>query len=245
MIGSFVLHDLRYLRKGLILIICGLFNLSVFAQTGKPINLDEISQKNVRKYIASRSIDQMDDFSSIQPSWKKETAESDFHVIEKEFFFRQKLSDIWSFYREASSYEMWNGRSVKFGLLLLKHQNSVIYSGNKSFPAIDTGQIYFLDVKLLKGILNVPLAFEITGIDQEHKIIELSYIDHNTSRGKQTLQFFDNGDGRTRIVHLSYFKSESAIRDDYLYPYFHEKFIMEFHRNMRKLYRNKLSKNSI
>ena len=69
--------------------------------------------------------------------------------------------------------------------------------------------------------------------------MEISYIDNNKSRGKQTIQFFDNGDGCTRIVHLSYFKSESSLRDNLLYPYFHNKFIREFHGNMRKLIKNK------
>jgi len=229
------------LRIFLLIFFFGLLQLPAFSQSHKTIILNDIPQRNVRKYIKSRSIDQMEDFSAIRPSWKKETAESDFYVIEREYYMKFKLSDVWNFYRDASSFEMWNGRYIKFGLLIYKPANSVIYSGNSSFPAIDTGQVYFLDVKLLKGFLNVPLAFEITRIDPVLRIIELSYIEHNTSRGKQTLQFFERGDGQTRIVHLSYFRSESSVRDAYLYPYFHEKFIMQFHRNMRKLFKRSRS----
>jgi len=229
------------IRKIFLIILSGLFSLALYSQKPETIILTDIPQKNVRKYIKSRSINQMEDFSNIRPSWKKETSESDFYVIEREFYLKFKLSDVWNFYRDASTFEMWNGRFIKFGLLISKPANSVIYSGNTSFPAIDTGQVYFLDVKLLKGLLNVPLAFEITRIDPVQKIVELSYIEHNTSRGKQTLQFFDRGDGRTRIVHLSYFRSESSVRDAYLYPYFHEKFIMQFHRNMRRLFKRSRS----
>jgi hypothetical protein len=129
---------------------------------------------------------------------------------------------------------MWNGHSVRFGLLISKCSNSVIYKNNPLFPDIDTGQVYFLDMRLLKGLLNVPAAFEITNIDQKQQMVEFSYIDNNTSLGKQTIQFFDNGKDCTRIVHRSYFKSESALRDDF-YPCFHNKFIKEFHRNMKHI----------
>jgi len=228
-------------RKILLICISVLFLSPLFSQKHQKIILSDIPQKNIRRYIVSRSIDKMDDFSGIHASWKKGSAESDFSVIEREFYMKFKLSDVWEFYRKASTYKMWNGRSIRFGLLISKRSNMVVYAGNTSFPAIDTGQVYFLDVKLLKGILNVPLAFEITKIDPDLKIVELSYIENNISTGKQTLQFFDRGDGHTRIVHLSYFKSESGIRDEYLYPYFHEKFIMEFHRNMRHLFRKSRS----
>ncbi len=225
------------IRIIILICFCGLLHLPLLSQTHKAIILNDIQQKNVRKYIKSRSIDKMEDFSAIHPSWKKETSESDFNVIEREYYLKFKLSDVWNFYRRSSSFDMWNGRSIKFGLLISKKSNSVIYSDNTSFPAIDTGQVYFLDVKLLKGILNVPLAFEIIKIDSGLKIVELSYIENNVSRGKQTLQFFDRGGGETKIVHLSYFKSGSAVRDVYLYPYFHEKFIVQFHRNMKHLFK--------
>jgi hypothetical protein len=89
----------------------------------------------------------------------------------------------------------------------------------------------------MKGLFNIPVAFEIITIDQKKQIMEISYIDNNKSLGKQTIQFFDNGDGSTKIVHLSYFKSESAFRDSFLYPHFHNKFIREFHGNMKQLIR--------
>jgi len=66
-------------------------------------------------------------------------------------------------------------------------------------------------------------------------VVEFSYIDDNKAKGKQVIEFFDNGSGSTRIVHRSYFKSESSFRDRILYPPFHKKFIREFHRNMGQI----------
>jgi hypothetical protein len=91
-----------------------------------------------------------------------------------------------------------------------------------------------MNLRLLKGILNVPVAFEIINIDPGKLVVELSYIEGNKTRGKQTLHFFDNGDGRTRIVHMSYFKSDSFVRDAFFYPLFHKKFIREFHNVMKQ-----------
>jgi hypothetical protein len=131
--------------------------------------------------------------------------------------------------------EMWNGKSVRFGVLLSKGTNTVINSYNSSFHEIDTGDVYFLNLKLLKGLLNVEVAFEIITIDLKQRIMEFSYIDNNKSLGKQSIQFLDNGAGKTKIVHLSYFKSKSSVRDNVFYPVFHKKFIREFHKNMSSL----------
>jgi hypothetical protein len=215
------------------------FSLQACFSQGNPrIHLDEIPQRRIRNYIVSRNIDKMDDFSLIHPSWNKEIIESDYKVIEKTFFLKSGLSSVWNFYQHASTFKMWNAKSIRFGLLITKCTNSVVYPKNPSCPEVDTGQVYFLNIKLMKGIFNIPVAFEIITIDQTHRIVEFSYIDNNKSRGKQSMQFFNDGEGRTRIVHRSFFKSESAFRDNFLYPYFHKKFIRGFHKNMKQLIKN-------
>lgn len=201
----------------------------------KKINLEEIPQRKIRKYIVSRSIDKMDDFSLIHASWTKGIIESNFSIVEKSFFLNSDLSDVWECYRHANSIRMWNGKSVRFGLLISKISNTVSYTSKTLFHEIDTGDVYFLNLKLLKGIFNIQVAFEIIKIDQSKRIMEFSYLDNNKSLGKQSIQFFDNGPGRTRIVHRSYFRSNSQIRDEIFYPYFHKKFIREFHKNMSHL----------
>jgi len=210
-------------------------SLSCFSQRHTTIDLNEIHQKQVRKYIHSRAIDQMQDFSLIHASWKKQIKESDFHINERIFFLKSSLSDVWEFYRHANLVKSWNGHSVRFGLLIAKSSNSVFYANTSVCPEVDTGQVYFLNLGLLKGLIHIPVAFEIINIDPLTDKLEFSYLEDNKSRGKQSLQFFDNGDGRTRIIHTSYFKSNSRLRDDLLYPYFHKRFIREFHRNMGQL----------
>ena len=222
-----------------LMFVFGFSSLSGVSQTLKRINLEDIPQRKVRKYIASREIDTMHDFSSIHDSWKKGIIESDFKVNEKIFYLKYKLSDVWECYWHANPFKTWDGKSVRLELLISKSLNTVVYTNNSFFPEIDTGQVYFLNLKLMKGLFNVPVAFEIINIDPKLQIVEISYIDNNKSQGKQTIQFFDNGEGSTRIVHRSYFKSDSWLREDLFYPYFHKKFIKEFHRNMKQLIKSK------
>lgn len=228
----------RNFKLIILLMIFGFCMFPGFSQ-GPKINIEDIPQRKIRNYIVSNSIDKMDDFSSIHASWKKDIHESDFNIIEKTFFLNYDLSDSWEFYRHANTLKMWNGNTIRFGLLLSKCTNSAINIINSSFHEIDTGDVYFLNLKLFRGLFNVEVAFEITRIDSKQKIMEFSYIDNNKSLGKQTIQFFENGSGKTKIIHRSYFKSDSKIRDKLFYPYFHKKFINEFHRNMCKLIKNR------
>jgi len=175
----------------------------------------------------------MDDYSSIHASWKKDNHESDYNTVIKTFYLKSPLSDVWGYYTHSNPVRMWDGECVRFGLMISKYSNSVFYKDNSSFPLIDTGQVFFLGLRLMNGLINVPVAFEMINIDQDQKIVEFSYLDDNKSLGKQTIQFFDNGNGRTKIIHTSYFKSGSSFRDKVFYPYFHKRLIKEFHGNMK------------
>ena len=85
------------------------------------------------------------------------------------------------------------------------------------------------------GIYNVPVAFEFITVDSVQKVIEFSYIEGNKSSGVQQIKFLDMGGNRTKILHISYFKSNSPFRDRWLYPFFHIKIVNNFHRNMKRL----------
>lgn len=208
------------------------------SQSNNCIDLNEIPQKKVRKYIHSRDIDTMNDFSSIHASCKKEIKESDFKISEKIFYLKSKLSNVWDSYKNENPSKSFNGHKFRLELLIQKGSNNIVYKNNPSFPVIDTGQLYFFDIRLIRGLFNIPMAFEIINIDNSQKILEVSYIESNKAKGKQRIQFIDNGDGRTMVVHQSFFKSNSWIRDTFLYPYFHKKIVREYHRNMKEMVQN-------
>jgi hypothetical protein len=146
---------------------------------------------------------------------------------------------VWNGYRQADPAEAFNSRSFRLEMMIMKKSNNVFYKRNTSLPAIDTGQLYFFDIRLMKGLVNIPMAFEVINIDDNQKVLEVSYIETNKARGRQEIQFFDNGDGRTMVVHKSYFKSQSWLRDTFLYPYFHRRLVKDYHRKMEKLVQEK------
>jgi hypothetical protein len=213
-------------------------SLPLFSQSPQTIDLKEIPQKKVRHYIEVRKIDLMQNFSFIHASWKKNIDPSSFHTREKTFYIKDKLPHVWECYRGANPTKSWTGHFVTFGLLLTKYSNSVEYLNNCSFPQVDTGQVYFLNLRLIGGLFNIPVAFEIINIDTVNRKIEFSYLEGNKSQGKQIIQFIDNEDGYTKIIHRSFFKSNSPLRDILIYPHFHKKLIEEFHRNMKALVLN-------
>lgn len=221
--------------------MAAVFHAEVVAQKSQCINLEEISQKKVKKYILRKNIDKMQDFSSIHPSFTKDEKETGLKVNEKIFYLRSRLASVWNGYREANPAEAFNSRSFRLEMMIMKKSNDVYYKNAMSLPVIDTGQLYFFDIRLMKGLVNVPMAFEVINIDDAKKVLEVSYIEGNKAQGKQQVQFFDNGDGRTMVVHKSFFKSHSWLRDTFLYPYFHRRLVRDYHRTMEKLVQEKSS----
>ena len=54
------------------------------------------------------------------------------------------------------------------------------------------------------------------------------------ARGLQKIQLVETPEGYTRIIHITYFRSNSRFRDKALYPHFHKKAITEFHNNIKR-----------
>jgi hypothetical protein len=158
-----------------------------------------------------------------------------YRVDERIYIFKDSLAKVWEHYLFTNPGESWNGNRVKFGLLFSRKENRVVYQGD-NVSSLNTGQVFYLNLKLLRGLSNLATVFELISIDDDQKVIEFSYVDGNITEGKQQLKFKQTAKGNTEIIHTTYYKSKSAIRD-LLYPYFHTRLLNEFHRNMRKLYR--------
>lgn len=220
--------------KWVALIIILILNIQTFGQLMlEDIKMDHIRQKKVRKYISQIEIEKHF-FSDIHPSCYRGQDMSSFSKNEMTFFLNGNFEDIWKGYMAASPSDSWNGRKVSFGVLLQKFPNKIFYNRD-TMDGLATGQVYFLNLKVMKGIYNLPVAFEIITVDTIQKLIEFSYIEGNKSSGIQQIQFLDAGSKQTKIMHISYFKSDSDFRDRWIYPPFHKKIVNDFHRNMRRL----------
>jgi len=209
-------------------------SLSYAQQRLDGIEFERIPQRTVRKYIARQIEEGKFHFDDIHPSCTKGQDLSSFREKVMTFFLDGNLQDIWQGYTSANPTLSWNGRTISFGVLLWKYPGQVFYDHDQIL-GVDTGQVYYLNLNLLMGVFNLPVAFEMITVNPIDKIIEFSYLDGNKSVGVQQVRFIDFGDDQTEIIHTSYYKSGSYIRDKFMYPYFHKRIVKDFHHNMQKL----------
>ncbi len=216
-----------------------LFVLNVVQSQGQvtmsDVNLDNVPQKKVREYIIEQEKNNVELLTEIKPSMRPDARTDGYHIQVGEYFLKDSLNKVWQHYVNTNPGDSWNGKRVSFGMLFSNKDKKVVYR-DESVAHLDTGQVVYLNLKLLKGIMNLATVFELTSIDKENRVIEFSYIDGNITKGKQRLQFIETARGYTEIIHTSYYKSSSAFRDRFLYPFFHTKVSNDFHRNMKKLY---------
>lgn len=199
------------------------------------IDLGRISQEKV-KYLVQDKLNGQNILMSntLLPTWQKGQTTEKYHRLQSAYTFRKDVEEVWQTYQSTSPAEAWNGKMVSFGLLVSKRDNNVLYDDDEIFCGIDTGQVIFINLRLLKGLYNLAVGLEIVDIDSRQKTITYSYIKGGKSRGEQTIRFVPTRRGFTDIIHLTAHKGDSYVRDRWLYPWFHKLAINEFHRNMKR-----------
>jgi len=222
-----------YIRCFLLLGI-SLFSLEGFSQNEMHnIDLNCISQKKIRKFIISQKDQNITDFSGILSGYNEKEDLSGLFKREFAFIIKENFDMVWNKYITVSPAESWNGRIISFGLLISKSTGFVMYNKDETFSGLDTSQVLYLNLKFLFGVYNLAVGLEIIGIDNVNKSISFSYLDEGKAQGLQTIHIVSTKKGYSKIIYRAYYKSNSAFRDRFLYPFFHHKVIREFHRNMK------------
>lgn len=198
------------------------------------IELDKINQDKVQEYIESQQEHGIIAFSDVKPSMKSNSDIKGFFVHENEYQIKKDFEEVWNHYLYTNPSKAWNGKKVSFGFLFSKKEDKIVYC-NENIQRIDTGMVVYLNLMLMSGLKNLATAFEFITIDKENKIIEFSYLSGNVSEGKQRIQFRETRKGYTRILHTSFYRSNTILKNYLLYPYFHTRTTNEFHRNLKKL----------
>ncbi|MCB0703905.1 MAG: hypothetical protein KDC34_01285 [Saprospiraceae bacterium] len=213
---------------------CLFFVLNLSGQTSlSEVNYDRIPKKKVCQLIENlQKKDGLHNFTDLHSTCCDNPEE--YHTHYAEYLVEADLETVWQAYNSVSPAKAWNGKMVGFGMLYSSAQNGISYLDD-SFSGIEVGQLVFINLKILLGIVNVPVVIEITGIDKEQHMLQFCYADCSKSEGTQILHFFSTPEGFTRVEHLSYFRSDSKMRDKNLYPFFHTKVLNEFHGNIAKL----------
>ena len=215
----------------------GFLSLSCFAQKNGTTRIDlaRIPQEKIRTLLQELIIESNQlPREILQPTYHKGQSLKGYHLLESAYFFHELPDKVWRTYQTTSPAESWKGSMISFGLLISKGENEVLYCDDKNFSAIDTGQVFYVNLRIMKGLYNLAVGLEIVDIDSVQRSITYSYLKGGKSRGEQTMYFIPTKNGNTEIIHQTAFKGDSYIRDHYLYPWFHRIAINEFHRNMKK-----------
>ena len=198
------------------------------------VQLTRISHDKVQEYIGYQKESGILTFVEIKPSVQNDANIDEFFIHENVYGIKKGLEEVWNKYLHLNPRKTWNGKKVSLGLLFSKKEKRIIYN-DENLNKIDTGMVVYLNLKLIKGLINVATAFEIIKIDKVNKIIEFSYLSGNLSSGLQRLQFMETPKGKTEIIHTSYYRSNNLAKNYLLYPYFHTRLTNEFHRNIKKM----------
>jgi hypothetical protein len=204
------------------------------------IEFSKIKQRKIRKMVRQQC-DSAGGLSDLEISVGTGSDLNGFYHYEKEYQVKEDINEVWFNYLKANQTEIWDISRISFGLIYCRDSDSFIYADQFLF-GLEKRQIYFLNLKILNGLYHLPVAFEITNIDPEKLMIEFSYLRGGKALGKQVIQFAETDEGFTKINHQSFVKSESKLRDKYLYPYFHNKLINEFHFNMKRYITSKVKR---
>nr|WP_320021229.1 hypothetical protein [uncultured Draconibacterium sp.] len=197
------------------------------------IEFDKVGCEQVEHYVQDQIRNNTETFSDVKASLEPTASTNGFCFHEREYVIRDSLSKVWSFYVHTNPSVAWNASRFSFAMLFSKSDNQMIYP-NGQVDGIDPGQVIYLNLNVFK-IKKLATAFEITTVDDNRKVIEFSYVEDNITHGKQQLTFTKLRKGYTKIIHRTYFKSESNLRDHFLYPYFHTRLTNTYHRNMKHL----------
>jgi hypothetical protein len=214
--------------------------LFLFAHTAsgqdslRNIDVKQIPQKKIRLFIHKHILAHHAKFSDLHMEYSHLSDSGTYFREEQRFILKEKIANVWKAYRSFHPAEIWNGKLITYGVSYSSDTKKICYRNSQN-NGIDTGEIILLNLRLLKGTINLAVGIEITSIDSLKQCLEFCYINGDISRGIQRIQLVTTSEGYTQVIHTTLFKSKSAFRDRYIYPFFHRKTVNEFHKNMREL----------
>ena len=166
-------------------------------------------------------------------SINENTKIENFNFHQKTYLIDKPIEIVWEEYSSFAPNQTWKGPLAKYKQSYSNSNDTFYYrSKNNKHPNLELGTIYFLKLRVFR-FLKIGVTFQVTKIDSTNKFIELTYGEDNASHGRQRIYFLKDGD-KTTVLHISNFKSNNKFRDNHLYPKFHEKYIDEFHNNIKE-----------
>jgi hypothetical protein len=171
------------------------------------------------------------------PSKTNDEAKKDYLKHEKIYIINKPLKEVWNTYSCFNAKEAWKTKRSNYIMSYDTDVHVYDFMSNETYDTLKVGKTYLLQLRLM-SVVKMPVVFQISKIDDEEKTIEFTYMEENKSNGFQTL-LFSEIDGKTQIIHTSYYKSGKKLRDKKLYPHFHELASDDFHKKLLDIIENK------
>ncbi len=211
------------------------FTTHSFSQiTADSVDLEKVFQKRKKKFINSQYLSGVVSFTDLFPKCYEEKDSLEYTIQNDIYFIEEDIHTVWNQYKNIDLEQSYSGQLVKFGFLFSKPENKLVYLKDEDYSGLQEGQIVFIRLDLLKGIKKLVVAYEVTNIDDENKIIQFCYMNNGISEGSQQIMLSETETGKTKITHRTFFKSKSRFRDRRIYPGFHSRVVGELHHNLMK-----------
>lgn len=143
------------------------------------------------------------------------------------------IEDVWNSYVLPHPKLCWDSKMITFQFMFSIPDDKPLYRDGE-FKKLAPGQIYFIDLEIIKGVLNIPVLHQIARVDDDEKVIQTCYMKTGKSEGSQWIRLKEKPGGGTEITHETLYKGTNLIRDRIFYPLFHLKAINQFHANARR-----------
>lgn len=216
-----------------ILITLILVTSAVQAQTRlSGIDNSRVKQKSIRNFLKGQMETGIVYFEDFRPSVTAQTDTNQFDFNVHRFHLPQAVPIAWNTYKTSHPAQIWQGKVVSCGFVYSPVSERLIFADDK-YPGLEPGQIFFIEMRVLFGLVKFPVCFMVTKIDESQHSITFSYVSSGSSKGAQTIRLVDDGKGETEIIHSSIHQTENTLRDKTLYPIYHRKAIQEVHHNIR------------
>jgi hypothetical protein len=198
------------------------------SQPSKLIDLNRVS-KVTQKKLKKMGVDQYTRYDQFELSVNGDFDPTRYRYNHMAFVIERPLDEVWFAYLLSNPSTAWSGKSLKFDFAYSKRHQQIYYRDDV-VPNAHEGMGVFILMNILY-LTKITGAMEITRIDHSTKEIDYTYLEKNTSHGRQFLRFTALTGAQTRLDHDTY--STSGIRwRDWIYPKIHEKLVFQFHQNV-------------
>ena len=202
----------------------------------------KLRYKKVEKYLKKNEVrNNLHFFSEIKPSINDSNDLTGYYFHRGTYMVNAPIEQVWNTCMNTSPEKLWSGKMLGLSCVYSNHSGKLYYSGNQQFETLELKQIYFINLRMMR-LFNIAAALITTKIDDDEKCMEFTYIEGNKSTGRQTVRLIETDDGETEIVHETFYKSGSKLRDKRLYPLFHQKAITDLHEKINVYSTEKSSK---